>query len=686
MQALSELTVLEIGEGVAVAFAGKTFADFGADVIKVESPGGDPVRREGPFPGGRPDLEASAPFLFFNRNKRGVTLDPGSRAGRSLLARPAGRADLILASCSLRDLAGLGIGLAQLAPARPAVVVASLTPFGEDGPHRRFPAPGRGARRGRGAGHSAGAPPRRAAVQAPAHGRRAGRGQAGHGFAGRGGRLAPVRRGPGGRAQRHRRPGHVVRPAGGDADGLPGQRGRDDAAVRRRPGPVPAGRLLPVRRRLGGGRDRAAVGAPDARHLGRPGPERVLRHPPGRGVPARDHRGARAPAEPVAGRPRPARVLRAGGAGPRLAGVPGQSARRRAGGPALRRPRVLPGGRSPGGRPLPPARRAVADGRRRVREPPPGAAAGPGQPGGVRRRARGGPRRAEPGQDAGSHLMSELPLAGIRVIDITMVWSGPSACRMLAALGAEVIRIESIHHFPATSRGQVPYPDPATIAAAVGAAAAYPGKDPGPDPYNRFGPFLATNQGQLSVTMELDTPEGTEAFHRLVGCSDVLVENNARAAGDGLGITWPALRPLNSRLGMVRMAPLGLDGPYANALGYGAHFEALTGIGALRGHPGAAREDAGSTYPMDDVAPQGVVFALPAARMQRERTGAGQLIEFPQGEFLMQGIGDAFVAESMNGESYSPQGNRHPARFQGSYPCRGEEQWIALSIRDDAEW
>src|ERR1700722_18135442 len=140
MQALSELTVLEIGEGVAVAFAGKTFADFGADVIKVESPGGDPARREGPFPGGRPDLEASAPFLFFNRNKRGVTLDPGSRAGRSLLARLAGRADLILASCSLRDLAGLGIGLAQLAPARPAVVVASLTPFGEDGPYRDFQA------------------------------------------------------------------------------------------------------------------------------------------------------------------------------------------------------------------------------------------------------------------------------------------------------------------------------------------------------------------------------------------------------------------------------------------------------------------------------------------------------------------------------------------------------------------
>jgi crotonobetainyl-CoA:carnitine CoA-transferase CaiB-like acyl-CoA transferase len=282
--------------------------------------------------------------------------------------------------------------------------------------------------------------------------------------------------------------------------------------------------------------------------------------------------------------------------------------------------------------------------------------------------------------------MAALPLAGIRVIDITVVWSGPSACRMLAALGAEVIRIESIRHFPATSRGQVPYPSPDAVASAKGMAAAYPAKDPGPDPYNRFGPFLVANQGKLGVTMELDTPPGAAAFGRLVQCSDVLVENNARAAGDALGITWPALQPLNSRLVLVRMAPLGLSGPYANALGYGAHFEALTGIASLRGHPGAAAADAGSTYHMDDVAPQGVVFAVLAALLQRERTGLGQLVEFPQGEFLMQGLGDAFVGSSMNGERFVPQGNRHPAWVQGIYPCRGEDQWIAVTIRDDAEW
>ena len=138
MQALAGLRVLELGQGTAVAFAGKTFADFGADVIKVEAPAGDPARREGPFPQDRPDPETSASFGFFNRNKRGVTLDPGSAAGRELLAGLAATADLVLAAHSLRGLAEAGLSLEHLTPHRPAIVLASLTAFGEDGPYRDF--------------------------------------------------------------------------------------------------------------------------------------------------------------------------------------------------------------------------------------------------------------------------------------------------------------------------------------------------------------------------------------------------------------------------------------------------------------------------------------------------------------------------------------------------------------------
>jgi crotonobetainyl-CoA:carnitine CoA-transferase CaiB-like acyl-CoA transferase len=138
MQALDQIRVVEIGPGVAISFAGKLFADFGADVIKVEEPGGDPSRRAGPFPHDRPDPERSAAFGFFNRNKRGVTLSLAASGSRPILADLAASADLILAALPLPQLADLGLSLEVLAARRPGIVVASLTPWGEDGPYAGF--------------------------------------------------------------------------------------------------------------------------------------------------------------------------------------------------------------------------------------------------------------------------------------------------------------------------------------------------------------------------------------------------------------------------------------------------------------------------------------------------------------------------------------------------------------------
>src|ERR1700733_4249680 len=97
--------------------------------------------------------------------------------------------------------------------------------------------------------------------------------------------------------------------------------------------------------------------------------------------------------------------------------------------------------------------------------------------------------------------MAELPLAGVRVVDLTVVWSGPTATRLMAALGAEVSKPESIKYYPRTTRGQLPYPPPEQIAAAQGLAAAYPGKDPGPDPYNRYGSFPLLPPGKPGRTL-----------------------------------------------------------------------------------------------------------------------------------------------------------------------------------------
>jgi crotonobetainyl-CoA:carnitine CoA-transferase CaiB-like acyl-CoA transferase len=283
--------------------------------------------------------------------------------------------------------------------------------------------------------------------------------------------------------------------------------------------------------------------------------------------------------------------------------------------------------------------------------------------------------------------MAALPLEGVRVVDLTVVWSGPTATRLMAALGAEVIRPESIKYYPHSSRGPQPYPPPETIRAAKGLAAAYPGKEPGPDPYNRYGSFLLVSQGKLSCTMELSDPAGREAFNRLIACSDVLVENNSRMLSSTLGLEWDELSAINPRLILVKMTPMGLDGPYARAIGYGAQFESITGMAWLRGHPDAPPNDTDATYHMDDVAPQGVLFAVLAALMLRERTGRGQLIEFPQAEFLMQGLGDVFLGVTQeDGRQFGPDGNRDPNIVQGIYPCHGDDQWIAISLRDDQDW
>jgi CoA:oxalate CoA-transferase len=140
VQVLDQIRVVELGDGVSLAFAGKLFADFGADVIKVEAPGGDSARHEGPFPHDVPNTETSASFGFFNRNKRGVVLELDTAGGLTTLADLAASADLVLSSLSLRELADLGLTVEGLGAARPGIVLASLTPFGEEGPYAGFAA------------------------------------------------------------------------------------------------------------------------------------------------------------------------------------------------------------------------------------------------------------------------------------------------------------------------------------------------------------------------------------------------------------------------------------------------------------------------------------------------------------------------------------------------------------------
>ncbi len=137
-QLLEGIRVLDLGRNVAAPFAAKLFADYGADVIKVEAPGGDPARRAGPFLHDEPHPEHSALFLHVNTGKRGVTLDLATDEGQRLLRGLAAEADVIVEDFAPGQLTEWGLDYDALSNGHEDLVLCSITPFGQSGPYRDY--------------------------------------------------------------------------------------------------------------------------------------------------------------------------------------------------------------------------------------------------------------------------------------------------------------------------------------------------------------------------------------------------------------------------------------------------------------------------------------------------------------------------------------------------------------------
>lgn len=137
-QPLEGIRVLELSQGIAGPYCAKLLADFGAEVVKAEPPGGDVGRTLGPFPEDTPDPEQSALFLHCNTNKRGITLDPATPGGQDLVRRLVARADVVIESEAPGVLDGWGIGYDALRAINPSLVLTSITPFGQDGPYASY--------------------------------------------------------------------------------------------------------------------------------------------------------------------------------------------------------------------------------------------------------------------------------------------------------------------------------------------------------------------------------------------------------------------------------------------------------------------------------------------------------------------------------------------------------------------
>ena len=281
----------------------------------------------------------------------------------------------------------------------------------------------------------------------------------------------------------------------------------------------------------------------------------------------------------------------------------------------------------------------------------------------------------------------ELPLSGVRVLDMTVVWAGPYSTQILGDLGADVVRVDNPWIFPTATRGIFPRPTKEMVADIGGIGGAYPDGEPGERPWNRFGLFNAHARNKRSVTLDLRQEYGTETFMRLVDVSDVLIENNSVDLMDRLGIGWEEVHARNPRLIMIRMPSVGLEGPYRSFLGFGVNFEALCGLGAIRGYQDADISENEGVYHMDAASGAAGAFAALMALRRRERTGVGELVELSQSENMLNHIGELLIDAGRTGAIHEPLGNRHRVHApQGCYPCQGDDQWVVLSITDDQQW
>lgn len=265
--------------------------------------------------------------------------------------------------------------------------------------------------------------------------------------------------------------------------------------------------------------------------------------------------------------------------------------------------------------------------------------------------------------------MARLPLEGVRVLDLTRAYAGPTATLYLAELGAEVIKIE------AATRPDIPTRE-----------INFAENDPGDQPWERAAYFHRLNTGKLDITLDLTNEKGRELFRRLVPHADVVAENYNPATMDRFGLGYAALREINPRIIMVSMSGFGATGPRRSWAAYYTAMESMSGLVAMTGYPDGETMYSGTGY-ADWILGSAGAAAVLIALHHRNRTGEGQYIDVSGREALLVHIGEAIADFSMNGRAARPSGNRHPGMApHDTYRCAGEDRWVAIAVRDERDW
>jgi benzylsuccinate CoA-transferase BbsF subunit len=259
------------------------------------------------------------------------------------------------------------------------------------------------------------------------------------------------------------------------------------------------------------------------------------------------------------------------------------------------------------------------------------------------------------------------PLAGIRVADFTWIGAGSYTTKMLADLGADVIKIESSTYLDLlrTSR---------------------PFKDGKPG-VNRSGYFADRNATKRSVTINMKEARGRDIALALIAKSDVVTNNFAPGVMERWGVGYDAVAQIKPDIVYVGMSMQGATGPEKEYIGYGMTMTALTGLQFLTGLPDRVPAGTGTNYPDHIPNPCHAAFAIVAALIHRRRTGEGQFIDIAQTEPTLALLGPVMLDQTANGRTQTRKGNAHECLApHGVYPCAGDDRWIAISVQTDAQW
>ena len=681
---LAGVSVLDLGRWYAAPLAARLLGDFGAEVIRVEPPEGDPTRAEGPFPPGfegHPDH--SGVYHYFNGGKLGVTLDIASERGRGLLGDLVARADVVVADRLPAEARALRLTWDDVREVNPNAVLLSITPWGLDGPYRNYRAYPMNELHASGAAYALGTPDREP-ITLP--------GPQSSYMAGANGAGAAVT-------------ALYARDITGEGQLVDISTIETVVTVLMGHAVVKAHHLGERTMRTG---HRLAGMAPHTHFPCKDGHFCVIGTQPPHWERLKD----------VLGRPDWAESELFANARSRYRYVEDFEAlliaelakrskeewfdvfwERRAPGMPLntvadvmemehldergffQKVEIAPGfeERVPGapflfdGRDRPPARPGPALGehndevfaRLGTSPQPSSGSPDPNTPLDSRFRGNDGCGQIAQGSVEGARAGAR-PLEGVRVVEFCWVLAGPLVGQMLADLGAEVIKVEHPYR-PDIQRAMFPF---------LGE----------PSPNNSVS-FNTLHRGKQAVAVDMGNAAGAEAVRELVAVSDVVIENLSPRVLAGFGLGYDDLKRVRPDLVMASMTAAGHTGPLADMIGYGPSTGALAGFEGLVGYQGGPPLGAQQITYGDPVVASFTASAVAAALHRRRRTGQGVHIDVSQIEVTVAAMGHQVLDYVVAGVLPERAGNRHPRMApHGCYPCSGDDEWVSIAVESDDEW